>query len=85
MSLTDCGIREDKYVGVRWEIILKNKVNLWVSLLCSSDSHPISLYKAVIEISSVVPYCFKLDFFLTLVFRIENNCPILHPHIQVKV
>ena len=27
MSLTDGGIREDKYRGVRWENILKNKVN----------------------------------------------------------
>ena len=68
--------------------ILKNKVELWVCLLCSSDSHPTSLYKAVIEISLVVPVAMRaasLDFFLTLVFRIENNCPILHPHIQVKV
>ena len=56
MSLTDGGMREDKYRGVRWENILKNKVNLWV---CSSDSHPTSLYKAVIEISLVVPVAMR--------------------------
>ena len=59
MSLTDGGIREDKYRGVRWKNILKNKVNLWVCLLCSSDSHPTSLYKAVIEISLVVPVAMR--------------------------
>ena len=59
MSLTDGGIREDKYGGVRWENILKNKVNLWACRLCSSDSHPTSLYNAVKEISLVVPVAMR--------------------------
>ena len=59
MSLTDGGITEDKYRGVRWENVLKNNVNLWVCRLCSSDSHPTFLYNAVIEISLVVPVAMR--------------------------
>ena len=70
MSLTDGGIREDKYREVRWENILKNKVNLCVCLLYSSDSHPTSLYKAVIEISLVVPVAMRAA--LSWIF--SNSC-----------
>ena len=54
--------------------VLKNRVNLWVCLLCSSDSHPISLFKAVIEISLVVPVAMRaasLDLFYLLLAHLS--------------
>ena len=59
MFLIDGRIREDKYEVVRWENILKNRVSLWVCLLCSGDSHLTYLYKAKIEISLVAPVAMR--------------------------